>query len=153
MSIPVMDTTLDPAQETAIDTAVTDINTNFTMAVNLTPEQRQAVNNIQDERMPFVMKIMGTYVNTNPEFLPPFMPLARYAFLGFRFEILRLTLSISFNNSSNLFWQISFANSVYWCRSSTISILVNGFFRIQRPSFFSNATSCSNHPASGKFMR
>jgi len=61
-----------PAQETGINTAFADIDTNFPFAVNMTKDERGSVPNIDNERYPYAQRTMDIHAPGNPNLVSGF---------------------------------------------------------------------------------
>src|SRR3990172_5341317 len=61
-----------PLQETGINTAFADIDTNFPFAVNLTKDERGSIPNIDNERYPYAQRTMDIHAPNNPNLVTGF---------------------------------------------------------------------------------
>ena len=77
MSIPVLDAEITPAQRTDIENAITTIKTTLeaVATVNLTKDERQSLNSIDDDRLQYVVAGMQ-HAQNNPNLQPSFRDIA-----------------------------------------------------------------------------
>lgn len=77
MPVPVLSAELSPVQKAALDGAFQTIITTIqsVAAVNLTPQERQSLQSIDNVRLPYVMRTFGQHVVNYPNLIPAFLSL------------------------------------------------------------------------------
>ena len=72
MPVNMLNISLTPAQEAAIQTAIDALRANLPFGINLTRQERTELPNIQDERYSFVNKVITNYAPANPALVSGF---------------------------------------------------------------------------------
>jgi hypothetical protein len=67
-----IDITFTVPQETAIGTAITDLNTNFPFAQNLTNDEKKQYPTTDNARLPYVQRTVEIHAVNNPSFVSGF---------------------------------------------------------------------------------
>lgn len=77
MPVPVLSAVIDPAQKAVLDSAFQTIITTLqaVATVNLTPQERQSLQSIDNTRMPYVFRTFDQHVVNFPNLVPSFLDL------------------------------------------------------------------------------